>query len=108
MYILGFIRYLTNKLGWDSADHGPSNTGIGGRRAPIHQVLAALRLWQKRRTAIRELYALPDKALRDIGLVRGDIPATVTALLREEQLRDASEQSSIGSQTGPFEAASCC
>ncbi len=108
MYVLGFIHYLTNKLGWESADRGPGYNGIGEGRAPVHQVFAALRLWQKKRTAIRELYALPDKALRDIGLARCDIRDTVTALLREDQSGNASDQSGAGSQTRPFEAASCC
>ena len=41
----------------------------------------ALRTWRKRRIAIRELGALDDHTLKDIGLSRSQIPAVVEGLL---------------------------
>lgn len=43
-----------------------------------------VRLWQRRRAAIRELNALSDHVLKDIGLARGDIPWAVAAMLNKE------------------------
>lgn len=40
-----------------------------------------LRRWHNKRAAIRELSALSDHTLKDIGLVRGDIHMVVEALL---------------------------
>lgn len=42
----------------------------------------AMSTWQKRRLAIRELYALSDRQLADIGLIRGEIPAVVDKLMK--------------------------
>ncbi len=44
-----------------------------------YQIFAALRRWNRRRVAIRELTALPDWVLKDIGVIRGEIPAVVEA-----------------------------
>lgn len=41
----------------------------------------ALPSWRKRRIAIRELRALDDHTLNDIGLSRSQIPAVVDGLL---------------------------
>ena len=38
---------------------------------------AALRAYRQRRAAIRELEALDDRVLNDIGICRADIPAAV-------------------------------
>ncbi len=43
----------------------------------------AMNIWHKRRVAIRELYALSDRQLADIGLIRGEIPAVVDKLLKQ-------------------------
>lgn len=43
----------------------------------------AITVWHKRRVAIRELYALSDRQLADIGLIRGEIPAVVDKLLKQ-------------------------
>lgn len=43
----------------------------------------ALSTWHKRRVALRELYALSDRQLADIGLIRGEIPTVVDKLLKQ-------------------------
>jgi len=48
-----------------------------GIRAKPVGVMAGLRAWLKRRATIRELQALDDRMLADIGIERGDIEATV-------------------------------
>jgi uncharacterized protein YjiS (DUF1127 family) len=40
-------------------------------------LLNAVRGWRERRLALRELSALSDRNLADIGLTRGDIPRVV-------------------------------
>ncbi len=49
--------------------------------APRKGMLSGLRRALQRRTAIRQLDALDDRLLADIGLVRGDIPRVVDGLL---------------------------
>ena len=49
-----------------------------GRRTA--DVMARFRQWLKRRATIRELHALDDRVLADIGLLRPDIPATMDRL----------------------------
>lgn len=39
--------------------------------------------WNKRRLAIRELYALSDRQLADIGVIRGEIPTLVDNMLKQ-------------------------
>lgn len=48
----------------------------------IRKTAAALRTWNKRRLAIRELNGLSDRQLADIGLLRADIPSAVDKLLK--------------------------
>lgn len=43
------------------------------------------RRWRRRRAAIRDLNALSDHVLKDIGLVRGDIRTVVDGLLDGER-----------------------
>ena len=45
----------------------------------------ALRTWRKRRIAIRELRALDDHTLKDIGLSRSQIPSVVEGLLDQSR-----------------------
>jgi len=49
----------------------------------IRKASAAMSAWNKRRVALKELYALSDRQLADIGLIRGDIPAVVDKLLKQ-------------------------
>jgi len=43
-------------------------------------VVKSLAAWSERRTAYRELSALDDRMLRDIGITRADIPAVVAGM----------------------------
>lgn len=45
--------------------------------APLARAWAAFRGWNNRRIAIRELNAMPDALLRDIGIERYQIPDAV-------------------------------
>lgn len=45
-------------------------------------LLAASRDWNNRRKAVRELYAMPDRLLRDLGIDRAQIPYVVSGLAR--------------------------
>ena len=55
--------------------------GVAAREAGIQTkpvgVVANIRAWLTRRATIRELQALDDRMLADIGIARGDIEATV-------------------------------
>ena len=55
----------------------PRDAAAGGRRRP----LAKLGSWRKRRQAIRDLEALDDRMLADIGLSRSQIRPLVDDLL---------------------------
>ena len=48
----------------------------------IHKLVSTLRRWHRRRLAIRELMALDDRMLDDIGVRRDDIHRAVDGLLR--------------------------
>ncbi|NIO41460.1 MAG: DUF1127 domain-containing protein [Burkholderiales bacterium] len=43
----------------------------------FQQFLTAFARWNRRRITIRELTALPDWVLKDIGVTRGEIPRIV-------------------------------
>ena len=55
----------------------------------VRKLFAALRRWHRRRTAIRELRALPDWQLRDIGVSRRGISAFVDKSLTSITKRPA-------------------
>jgi len=50
--------------------------------------------WQKRRKAILELSRLSDLTLRDIGLVRADIPRVVKAAVSAARVEQMAPQES--------------
>jgi uncharacterized protein YjiS (DUF1127 family) len=62
-----------------------ADNAVGGPRlsfpAAVAQLVTLLvkrvRLWREKRIAYRELMALDERMLRDIGLSRGDIPAVI-------------------------------
>ena len=47
----------------------------------IHKLLSTVRRWRRRKACIRELKALNDRALEDIGLRRWEIDSVVDKLL---------------------------
>jgi uncharacterized protein YjiS (DUF1127 family) len=65
-----------------------ADNAVGGSQesvlAAVAQLFALLvkrvRLWREKRIAYRELMALDERMLRDIGLSRGDIPAVIAGL----------------------------
>ena len=46
----------------------------------MNRLIDTFRAWQDRRQAIKQLAAMPDHLLADIGIERGDIPAIVGEL----------------------------
>ncbi len=86
MYNLGYVYYLTNRLGVNpnhgTAGHRAWRTATHGTPNALRQALSALQIWRQRRAAIRELESLPDVTLRDIGVGRAEIPARVAASIQ--------------------------
>ncbi len=93
MYVLGYINYKAHQV-------------IEKSKMPA-RALDALRNWRARRAAITEIEALPDRLLRDIGMNRGDINATVTALMGGRDAQAAAGTDTAGAPAGPFETACC-
>lgn len=73
----------------DRTAAGTSFLQTVGRFVNDH-VIVPLRRAYHRQVTYRELSALDDRLLRDIGLTRGDIPAVVNALSEGELRREAS------------------
>jgi uncharacterized protein YjiS (DUF1127 family) len=72
----------------------------------IAQGAEALRRSDRRRVGYRELMALDDRLLRDIGLHRDQIPAAVKGLLRNESNPVAKPQAYVATVAGrPSDAA---
>ncbi len=66
----------------------------------IAQGAEALRRWHLRRVTYRELMALDDRLLHDIGLRRDQIPAAVKGLLRNESNLVAKPQAYVATVAG--------
>lgn len=64
-------------------------TAARGMNRWMQRGLSALERGQARRLALRELYALDDRLLQDIGLSREQVPVTVNAMFRREPLAGA-------------------
>lgn len=54
----------------------------------MNSVIESLRRWQERRTAIRQLAAMPDHLLHDIGVERGNIQTIVSGLQARQRLAE--------------------
>jgi uncharacterized protein YjiS (DUF1127 family) len=50
----------------------------------VARFIAVLRYWHRRRATIQALKELPDWVLRDIGVLRSEIPSVVDAVLSAE------------------------
>ena len=59
---------------------------IGPRLSVWRQVLAALRLRRQRRITIRELAALSERQLADIGIARAEIPLVADGLVNRRRM----------------------
>jgi uncharacterized protein YjiS (DUF1127 family) len=76
-----------------------ADNAVGGSResfpAAVVQLVSLLgkgfRLWREKRIAYRELMALDERMLRDIGLSRGDIPAVVAGISRTAEATDSTD-----------------
>ena len=68
-----------------TADHSPAapireaTAFLARLTAPVAETLAAAQRWRKRRRAYAELMSLDDRLLRDIGLSRSRIEATLSS-----------------------------
>lgn len=51
--------------------------------SPLHMLVEAIHRWAIRRQTMRELSALTDHALQDIGLTRHDIDPVVEDMMRD-------------------------
>ncbi len=60
---------------------GRARQVLRAMRRAAWRLLCRLETWRRTRTAIRELRALPDRILWDIGLPRGEISAVVEAMI---------------------------
>lgn len=73
---------------------------IRGILDAVRQGAEALQRWHLRRVTYRELMALNDHLLHDIGLHRDQIPAAVEGLLRNEANRVAEPQAYVATVAG--------
>ncbi len=79
---------------------------IRGIVGAVRQGAEALQRWHRRRVTYRELMALNDRLLRDIGLRRDQIPAAVEGLWRNESNPVAKPQAYVATVAGrPSDAA---
>ena len=111
MYNLGYVYYLTNRLGVNpnhgTAGHRAWRTATRGTPNALRQALSALQIWRQRRAAIRELESLPDVTLRDIGVGRAEIPARVAASIQAVDPDTERTGSQSFATVGPRELAYC-
>jgi uncharacterized protein YjiS (DUF1127 family) len=66
----------------DNAVGGPQDSFPAALAQLVSQLGKSFKLWREKRIAHRELMALDERMLRDIGLNRGDIPAVVAGISR--------------------------
>ncbi len=73
---------------------------IRGIVGAVRQGAEALQRWHRRRVGYRELMALDDRLLHDIGLHRAQIPAAVDGLWRNESNPVAKRQAYVATVAG--------
>ena len=66
-----------------AATFRPVGRIVAGLSTALLSGLRSLRLWRRRRVALRELQSLDDRMLKDIGVPRGQIFHVVESLLRD-------------------------
>jgi uncharacterized protein YjiS (DUF1127 family) len=76
---IGIQRFQIDAIADSVASRQAPGVGValGHLSATLVKSLAA---WSERRTAYRELSALDDRMLSDIGITRGDIPAVIAGM----------------------------
>jgi len=92
---------------FNAAGRGLVRALVGGARLVGGRLRAAYRAWlrrQQRRAAIRELNALNDHILKDIGMTRGDIPEVVEGMLSRRPETRTALRMFEGRQPGEAEA----
>lgn len=84
MYILGYIYYLKHTMaGGLPAQPAVAGPGVfAGLGALLRALLAAVADWRAQYRAERDLAGLPDWALKDIGVARGEIAEVAETLAR--------------------------
>ncbi len=55
---------------------------VDGLKSAVRRIAGGISRWRQRRTAIRELQALSDHYLKDIGLDRAQIVSTVEEIIK--------------------------
>ena len=85
MYVLGYIYYLHDRLaGGRPAARLTREPGPLDRLERLARgLLAAYRRSRARQRVERDLGGLPDWALKDIGVARGEIPGVAEAMSHE-------------------------
>jgi uncharacterized protein YjiS (DUF1127 family) len=81
---------------WLQRGEGLARATVGGVRQVgrwLWRGLSALERTQARRAAVRQLYALDDRLLRDIGIPREQVGAVVDAMLRAGPVAEATQPS---------------
>ena len=81
---------------WLQRGEGLARAAVGvvrGMNRWLWRGLLALDRARARRVALRELYALDDRLLQDIGLHREQLGVTVDALLRGDPVAEATQPS---------------
>ena len=79
---------------WLERGAGLARTAAGAARGMsrwLRRGFSALERAQARRLAMRELYALDDRLLQDIGLRREQVGSTVSAMFRGNSVAEATQ-----------------
>ena len=84
MHVLGYLNHLKHTVG--PARVSQARPGIlAAARNTARKARAGYRHWATRRAVVRELRAMPDWALRDIGVERAHIREVAESIARKER-----------------------